>query len=92
MAAPDPLAGVLDVLARRGALGVFRALQNGAVGERALETRLRAYAPSVVAQRVADLRRIGAVEVVPESGDLRLSPEGRRLQGLLDQLERWATG
>jgi DNA-binding HxlR family transcriptional regulator len=87
----DPLAGVLDVLARRGALAVFRALRNGAVGERALATRLKAYAPSVVAQRVADLRRIGAVEVVPENGDLRLSPHGRRLQGLLDQVERWAT-
>ena len=86
------LAETLDVLARRGALDVFRALQNGALGERALEARLRAINPSVVAQRVADLRRIGAVEAVPESGDLRLSPRGRRLQGLLDELDRWATG
>lgn len=90
MAAPSDAVGeVVDVLARRGALAVFRALVHGALGERALEARLKAYAPSVVAQRVADLRRIGAVEVVPESGDLRLSPRGRRLQGLLDQLERW---
>lgn len=87
----DPLADVVDVLARRGALAVFRALVNGPAGERALEARLKTYAPSVVAQRVADLRRIGAVEVVPENGDLRLSPDGRRLQGLLDQLDRWAT-
>ncbi len=86
----DPLAGTLDVLARRGALDVFRALQNGSLAERALESRLRALNPSVVAQRVADLRRIGAVEVVPESGDLRLSPRGRRLQGLLDEVERWS--
>jgi DNA-binding HxlR family transcriptional regulator len=88
----DPLAGVLDVLARRGALAVFRALTGGPVTERALAARLRSYAPSVVAQRVADLRRLGAVEVVPETGDLRLSPPGRRLQGLLDALERWAPG
>lgn len=85
-----PLGEVVDVLARRGALAVFRALQNGALGERALEARLRTYAASVVAQRVSDLRRIGAVEVVPESGDLRLSPRGRRLQGLLDQVRKWA--
>lgn len=91
MSQEDPLADVLDVLARRGALAVFRALVNGALGERALEARLRAYAPSVVAQRVADLRRVGAVEVVPENGDLRLSPHGRRLQGLLDSVERWAS-
>ena len=86
----DPVADVVDVLARRGALAVFGALVHGALSERALESRLRAYAPSVVAQRVADLRRIGAVEVVPENGDLRLSPRGRRLQGVLDQLGRWA--
>ena len=87
----DPLADVVDVLARRGALAVFRALVNGPASERALEARLKTYAPSVVAQRVADLRRIGAVEVVPENGDIRLSPDGRRLQGLLDQLDRWAS-
>ena len=88
----DPLAETIDVLARRGALAVFRTLEGGPLGERALESRLRTYAASVVAQRVADLRRLGAVEVVPESGDLRLSPHGRRLQGLLDQLTRWSVG
>lgn len=88
----DGLAETLDVLARRGALAVFRALTGGALGERALAARLKAYAPSVVTQRVADLRRIDVVEVVPENGDLRLSSHGRRLQGLLDQLERWADG
>jgi DNA-binding HxlR family transcriptional regulator len=86
----DPLADVVDVLARRGALAVFRALTGGALGERALAARLRTYAGSVVAQRVADLRRLDVVEVVPENGDLRLSPRGRRLQGVLDQLERWS--
>ena len=86
----DPLAETVDVLARRGALAVFGALTGGPLGERALETRLKAYAASVVAQRVADLRRLDVVEVVPESGDLRLSPRGRRLQGVLDDLTRWA--
>lgn len=88
----DPLADVLDVLARRGTLEVFRALTGGNVTERGLPSRVRGIAPSVVTQRVADLRRIGAVEVVPETGDLRLSPHGRRLQGLLDSVERWARG
>jgi DNA-binding HxlR family transcriptional regulator len=88
----DVLAETLDVLARRGTLAVFAALQGGSLTERALEARLRTYAPSVIAQRVADLRRVGAIEVVPENGDLRLSPRGRRLQGLLDQLGRWADG
>ncbi len=89
MADPDPLAGVLDVLARRGALEVFRALHGGPLAERALVRRVAAVADSVVVQRVSDLRRIGAVEQVPETGDLRLSPAGRRLQGILDRLADW---
>ena len=82
---------VVDVLGRRGSLDVFRALTGPALPEHALVVRLGHLGESVVIQRIADLRRLGAVEEIPESGDLRLSPEGRRLQGLLDQLERWAT-
>ena len=78
------------MLARRGALDVFNALTGPALTERALTGRLHQVSASVVTQRLHDLQRIGAVEVVPESGDYRLSPQGRRLQGLLDQLRRWA--
>lgn len=92
MSTDDPLADVLDVLARRGALAVFRALTGGALGEQTLARRLRSYHASVVAQRVADLRRLVVIEVVPENGDLRLSPRGRRLQGVLDLLDTWASG
>jgi DNA-binding HxlR family transcriptional regulator len=87
----DPLTGVLDVLARRGAVAVFRALSGGPVPAKALAARLAGpFGSSVVAQRVAELRRIGAVEVVPESGELRLSPAGRRLQDILGRLSGWA--
>jgi DNA-binding HxlR family transcriptional regulator len=86
----DNARGVVDVLARRGALDVVGELLGGSVGERALVRRLHQIAPSVVAQRIEDLRRLGVVEEVPESGDLRLSPEGRRLQDVLVRLDRWA--
>jgi len=89
----QPYAGareVIEVLSRRGAVPIVEALLGGALAERALATRLSAYAGSVVAQRVEDLRRLGVVEVVPENGELRLSARGRRLQGLLDGLEEWA--
>jgi DNA-binding HxlR family transcriptional regulator len=86
----DPLGRVLDVLSRRGSLDVFRALLGGPLAERALIRRVGAVADSVVVQRVSDLRVIGAVEQVPETGDLRLSAAGRRLQGLLVQLGAWA--
>ncbi len=89
MSDADPLSRVLDVLSRRGSLEVFRALHHGAVAERALVRRVGAVADSVVVQRLSDLRRIGAVEQVPETGDLRLSPAGRRLQGILDRLAEW---
>jgi DNA-binding HxlR family transcriptional regulator len=81
---------VLDVLARRGCLALFDALTGPALTERAIVSRLAHVNPSVVVQRLNDLQRLGVVEVVPESGDYRLSPRGRRLQGLLDQLGRWA--
>ncbi len=87
----DPLRHLLDVLSRRGTLEVFRTLLGGPVAERALVRRVGAVADSVVVQRLSDLRGIGAVELVPETGDLRLSPAGRRLQGILDHLEDWAS-
>lgn len=86
----SPLGRTLDVLARRGTLEVFQALEGGPVAQRALARRLGALADSVVVQRVEDLRRIGVLETVPESGDLRLSARGRRLQGVLDALGQWA--
>ena len=85
-------AEVLDVLARRGCLDLFEVLTGPALGERALVGRLSQLNPSVVVQRLNDLQRLGVVEVVPESGDFRLSSRGRRLQGVLDQLGRWAEG
>jgi DNA-binding HxlR family transcriptional regulator len=86
------IANVLDILARRGCLELFEVLQGPALGERAVVSRLAHLNGSVVVQRLNDLQRLGVVEVVPESGDYRLSPHGRRLQGLLDQLGRWAEG
>lgn len=82
-------ARIVEVLARRAAMDIIGVLTSGAVGERALMTRLSSYNSSVVIQRVEDLRRIEVVEVVPESGDLRLSARGRRLLGVLDGLEAW---
>ncbi|HVA59594.1 MAG TPA: transcriptional regulator [Mycobacteriales bacterium] len=87
---PEPLARLLDLLGRRGALEVFHALEAGPLAERALVRRLPGFAPGTVSQRVEELRRLGAVEQVPESGQLRLSPPGRRLQGRLEELAAWA--
>jgi DNA-binding HxlR family transcriptional regulator len=81
---------IIDVLSRRGSMDTLVVLAGGSLAERALVSRLPSYNPSVVTQRVSDLRALGVVEVVPESGDLRLSAHGRRLQGVLDRLADWA--
>ena len=83
------IATVVEVLSRRGALEVFEALLQGPMSERALVSH-RGVTGTVARQRVEQLRRLGVVEVVPESGKLRLSPQGRRLQGLLEQLAAWS--
>lgn len=88
----SPAGEVVELLSRRGTVDVVEALTGPALGERALVSRLHHLAGSVVVQRVKDLQRAGVVEVVPESGELRLSSRGRRLQGLLDGLARWAAG
>lgn len=83
-------ARVIEVLSRRAALDVVGVLSSGSVSERALASRLSTYNPSVVLQRVEDLRRLEVLEVIPESGDLRLSARGRRLLGTLESVEAWA--
>lgn len=83
-------AHVVEVLSRRAALDVVGVLASGSLSERALAGRLSTYNGSVVSQRVEDMRRLEVVEVIPESGDLRLSARGRRLLGSLDSLEAWA--
>ncbi|MEO6714989.1 MAG: hypothetical protein ABIM89_16400 [Mycobacteriales bacterium] len=83
-------AKIIDVLSRRAALDVVGVLATAALSERALVSRLSTYNSSVVSQRVEDLRRLDVVEVVPESGELRLSAHGRRLLGVLDGVAAWA--
>src|SRR5688500_14158647 len=86
----DPLSSVLDVLARRGVLTVVRVLTVGPASYRALERQVEV-SGSVLQQRLRDLRQLGAVEIA-ESGEYRLSAEGRRLLGVLDHLDAWSAG
>ena len=88
-ATAEPLAAVVDVLARRGVLPAVRGLAGGPASFRALEHRVGVVTGSVLQQRLRDLRELGAVEV-SEAGEYRLSPEGRRLLGVLDRLGAWS--
>ena len=77
---------VIDVLARRGSLQLFSALTGQPMNERVLVHSRGTVTESVWLQRLAELKALDVVEEVRETGELRLSARGRRVQGILDQL------
>jgi hypothetical protein len=78
---------VIDVLGRRGALELFDALTGPALSERQLVHARGTVTESVWLQRLAELRALDIIEEVRETGELRLSSRGRRVQGILGQLD-----
>jgi DNA-binding HxlR family transcriptional regulator len=84
---------LLDLLGRRWALRVMWELRDGAVTFRVLQQRCDAMSPSVLNDRLAELREAGIVEHQDGTG-YRLTAEGRavsRALGSLDSVaQRWA--
>ena len=68
----------LDLLGRRWALRVLWELRDEALTFRALRARCNAMSPSVLNQRLAELRESGLVEIDPDGG-YRLAIAGRDL-------------
>jgi DNA-binding HxlR family transcriptional regulator len=88
--APDALAGLVELLSRRYALGAIWELRGPAQPFRTLTRRLGA-PDDRLSQRLRELRESGLLEV-DEAGDYRLSSEGRRLIDQLEKLARFADG
>lgn len=84
------LIDLLDLLARRFALPVVLALQGRSYSFTVLAAQAEA-PPSVLAQRLRELREAALVEV-DEGGDYRLTGHGRRLLDPLGSLADFATG
>lgn len=88
----EPLLALQDLLGRRFGLAAVWHLRGAPTAFPVLATELGA-PPSVLTQRLRELREAGLVEV-DEAGDYRLTGHGRRLQGPLEQLasyaEQWA--
>src|SRR5579864_8557805 len=78
---PEALAQLVELLARRHALGAVWELRGPAQPFRTLTKRLGA-ADDRLSQRLRELRESGLLEV-DEGGDYRLSSEGRRLLDLM---------
>jgi DNA-binding HxlR family transcriptional regulator len=83
-----PVMALLDLLGRRWTLRVLWELRQEALTFRALQERCDAVSPSVLNQRLAELRDGGIVEL--HDAGYGLTPEGRRLLEDLAPLDAWA--
>jgi DNA-binding HxlR family transcriptional regulator len=80
----------LDLLGRRWTLRVLWELRAEALTFRGLRARCDAMSPSVLNQRLAELRQAGLVELDP-AGGYRLAGAGRELLRAIGPLQVWAT-
>jgi DNA-binding HxlR family transcriptional regulator len=78
---------LLDLLGRRWTLRIVWELRRGVASFRALQARCDGMSPSVLNQRLAELRTAGIVE--REDG-YRLTRDGRKLLAALAPLDDWA--
>ena len=81
---------LFDLLGRRWALRLLWELRDGAETFRALQERCDGMSPSVLNQRLAELREVGLVERVA-AGGYGLTADGLELLRALGPLSRWAT-
>ena len=80
---------LLDLLGRRWMLRVMWELRDAPAGFRELQRRCDAMSPSVLSQRLGDLREAAILEIVDD--EYRLTAEGQALLRVLAPLSAWAT-
>ncbi len=84
-----PIMALLDLLGRRWVLRIIWELRDDAAGFRELQLRCGEMSPSVLSQRLQELKRAEVIEVLDEQ--YRLTAEGRVLLTVLAPLRAWAT-
>lgn len=84
-----PIMAVLDLLGRRWALRALWELREGPQTFRGLQERCGAISPSVLNQRLAELRDAGLIEN-PEDRGYQLTQLGTSLAQALIPLSHWA--
>ena len=82
---------VLDWLGRRWALRVLWELRGAPLVFRALQQRCDGVSPTVLNDRLRELRELRIVTLHADGG-YTLTDDGRRLGALLLPLHRWAEG
>lgn len=83
------MSAALNLSGRRWALRVVWELRVGPLNFRALQAACGHISPSVLQQRLHELRRAGVIEKIPRLG-YRLSTSGERLFQVLARLDRWS--
>ena len=92
---PEDVRRAADVLGRRWALALLYAAHAGAVRFNEFRQVLGEVPPRTLAQRLVELEEAGLLErrVVasrPPRVEYHLTPQGRRLEAVVDALRRWA--
>jgi DNA-binding HxlR family transcriptional regulator len=83
-----PLMALLDLLGRRWTLRILWELRRGPFTFAELQERCDAMSPSVLNQRISDLR--GADLIEHSAGGYRLTGEGQSLLASIAPLDDWA--
>ncbi|HEY1075773.1 MAG TPA: helix-turn-helix domain-containing protein [Fontimonas sp.] len=83
-----PIMALLDLLGRRWTLRVLWELRGEPLSFRALQTACEGMSPSVLNQRLSELREALIVDA-GEQG-YALTPRGRELMLLFDPIGRWS--
>lgn len=83
-----PIMALLDLLGRRWSLRVLWELRGEPLSFRALQAACEGMSPSVLNQRLAELR-IALVVDATEQG-YELTPRGRELMALFEPVSRWS--
>ena len=85
-----PIMVLLDALGRRWALRVLWELRAGELSFRALGEAAGGVSPTVLNDRLAELRELGLIALGP--GGYALTDDGHELAALLLPLDAWARG
>jgi DNA-binding HxlR family transcriptional regulator len=85
----DKMAAALTLSGRRWALRVVWELRAGPLNFRALQATCGGVSPSVLQERLHELRSFEIIEMIPDLG-YRLSRTGEHLFHVLAQLDRWS--
>lgn len=84
-----PIMALLDLLGRRWVLRIMWELRDGALSFRELQQHCDGMSPTVLNQRLKDLREAGIVELAEEGG-YTMSRQGQSLTGALLPLVKWS--